>query len=211
MDGYIESKEKELVKLLKGIYGEIFGGILLSLGIVPIWLFALIFAFMNIAEMPPEKWTETEIVYKNINSENWKVKSGYKTVCFFNSENGERYIIPDDEVSVEMLKDELEPGKTYKIVYSKARNGSGWEYLEGVSGKWETYFDVSESVAFYEKQQAYGRKTILWAFAIQIAVSAIFAVLSVRFFGEDRRKRMKEIEEKIAERKDKLWRKEMGK
>lgn len=213
MDKYIENRKKEIKELRKKLFKETLNGFLLALLIVPIWLFAAVIAFFTFKEMPPEKWVETEIVYKNISSDNWHARYGDRIVYFLNSEDGGEYIIPEDRISPEELKKGLEPGKTYKIVYSRAQLGSGWEYLEGLSGKWENYLDVSESIEEFKDERDSGIKIIIYTLIIQLFISSLICAGHIRFIGMNKqiKNNIRKTEEKIAEREEKLRRKEMGK
>ena len=194
MDGYIKNK----VAAIKSVRKEIFWKYSITFLIVifiPVWLFGLA------VNQPPEKWTDTEIVFSHISSEERLLRprfSIHRHVNVLNTQDGRQFVIKSKYVDVDDLSNNLVPGNAYYLVFSNTI--AGRDQMEALSDDETVFLNLENSVALWESEQ----QEALIAIIVTLVIEIVALLLIDRFGCRKEHAKIKKLKEDIKRRKNRI-------
>ena len=139
--------------------------ILHKLGVtLPILMILFSLCTLPLLDQPPEDWTTTEIVFSHISHEHTGIHRGDNDVL--NTQDGRKFDIRTQFVSLETLQKELIPGETYRITYSG--HFLDVPRVEAIGSTDTVYQTVEPSVEWWELGMRKLHKGILCNLAAEI-------------------------------------------
>jgi hypothetical protein len=189
MDGYVKNKTEAIRSVRKIILWKYLTTFLI-LVFIPVWLFALA------VNQPPEKWTQTDIVFSHISQERIGLQRWRSHVL--NTCDGRQFLIKSKFVDVDALQEKLVSGKTYRLVFSHTI--AGGDHMEALYDEDEVIQNLESSVRQWEREQREGTRGII----VTLIIEAIALVLIDRLWCKKEYSQIKKLKADIKRRQDRI-------